>query len=68
VRRRLAERGDQGGDPLELIALRVEIEGAEADDDVARSGRDIAVKALCHVLGVPVMTAWIFSSSASGMP
>ena len=51
-----------------MIALRVEIEGAEADDDVARSGRDIAVKALCHVLGVPVMTAWIFSSSASGMP
>src|SRR5258708_4511220 len=44
ARVRPAERGDQGGDSLELIALRVEVEGAEADDDVARSGRDVAAE------------------------
>lgn len=47
----VAERGNQCGDPLELIALRVEVKGAEADDDVARSGRDVAAEALDDVLG-----------------
>lgn len=47
----VAERGDQGGDPLELIALRVEVKGAEADDDVARSGRDVAAEVLDDGLG-----------------
>jgi len=34
-----------------LIALGVEVEGAEADDDVACSGRDVAAEALDDVLG-----------------
>jgi transcriptional regulator with XRE-family HTH domain len=45
VSRGVAERGNQGGDPAELIALRVEVQGAEADDDVACSGRDVAAEA-----------------------
>src|SRR6266536_1749483 len=46
ARIRSAERADQSGDPLELIALRVEVEGAKADDDVTRSGGDVAAKVL----------------------
>ena len=48
----VAERGNQGGDPLELIALRAEIEDAEADDDVARSGLDAAaeIRMARHIL------------------
>ena len=51
ARVRAAEGGDQGGEPFELIALRAEIEGAEADDDVPRSGRDVAAQARCDALG-----------------
>ena len=51
VCRSVAERGNQGGDALELIALGVEVKGAEADNDVARSGRDVAAEALDDALG-----------------
>src|ERR1039458_7446702 len=47
---RLAERRDQGGNLLKLIALGVEIQGAEAHHDVTRSGRDVAVEALHDAL------------------
>ncbi len=47
---RSAEHGDQGSDPLELIALRVEVEGAEADDEVTGSGGHVAAVDFPHAL------------------
>src|SRR5258708_3891214 len=47
---RSAEQGDRGSDPLELIALRVEVEGAEADDEVTGSGGHVAAVDFPHAL------------------
>ena len=62
--------GDQGsgGDAVESVVLCAEVEGGEAEDEVARADGDVPAEAVENLLGGAVTTAWIFSSSASGMP